>query len=408
MRRTIYFLLLLLYFPITLFAQLNYSSTLEIFADEAPEIVSRAAVLIDAHTGTILYAKNPDEEISPASLTKLMTMHLVMKAINEGRASYDEIVPITEESWAQNQPLRSSLMFLEPGQTVTLREILLGLAVSSGNDAAAAAALRFSPTIRQFAAVMTAEAQGMGLYATRFAEPSGISAVNMTTAAEFASFCRHYINMHPHTLLEFHSVLEYAYPMSHNAVESKRYNPKTIVQENRNILLRTLPGTDGLKTGFINESGNNIALTVERDQTRFILVLLGAPRGREGPRIRAQDCTILIEWAFANFKTVRPKIEKIENVRLWKGKQNSAELIMEGNADFTANINRANKLIYEIVIPNPLKAPLSQGYLAGYINIKDEYGELSRTPLVTAASYEKGNIFKRLWHSVMLLLRRNK
>ena len=378
---------------------------LAFYLEDAPEITSRAAVLIDAETGALLYFKNGDEEIPPASMTKLMTMHLLMKAINEGRASYDELIPITVESWAQSQPHRSSLMFLEPGQTVTLREIMLGLAVSSGNDAAVAAALRLAPTMADFSAMMTAEARRLGLFVTRFTEASGISALNITTAAEFALFCFHYIKNHPHSLKEFHSVQTFAYPAAVNEIERFRNNPRTISQENQNVLLRTFPGVDGLKTGFIFESGYNIALTAERNQTRFILVLMGAPSQRGGSRIRAEDSTRILTWAFDNFKTVRPSVPQIENVPLWKGKLNNVELKLAESTVFTSSANRANILNYEVVIPQPLVAPLPAGFLAGYLYISDENGELHKTPLVTAAAYEKGNIFKRIWHSILLLFK---
>jgi len=375
--------------------------------EDEPEIISRAAVLIDANTGTILYSKNPNEEIPPASLTKLMTMHLVMKAIEEGRASYDEIIPITVESWAQSQPYRSSLMFLEPGQTVTLREILLGLAVSSGNDAAVAAALRFAPTMRDFGAMMSAEAIRMGLYSTRFAEASGISSYNKTTAAEFASFCRQYILKHPESLINFHSVQEFSYPLRENALERHRNNPRTITQSNNNSLLRTFPGVDGLKTGFINESGYNIALTAQREQTRFIAVLLGAPSERGGSRIRAADSTRILEWAFENFRTVYPVIDiEIENSRVWKGKTNTVELKIAESVIFTSHVTRAESFEYEIVIPNPIIAPLQAGSIVGYLLITDEYGELNRTPLMIVTPVERGNLFKRLWHSFLLLFKR--
>ncbi|MDR0486639.1 MAG: D-alanyl-D-alanine carboxypeptidase, partial [Treponema sp.] len=266
---------------------------------DAPQINSRAAVLIDAATGALLYSKNPDEEIPPASLTKLMTMHLLFNEIDSGRASYDEIIPITVESWAQSQPPRSSLMNLEPRHIVTLREIMLGLSIPSGNDAAVAAALRFAPTMDDFAHYMTTEARRMGLNVTRFVESSGVSEYNMTTAAEFAFFCRQYIILHPQSLKDFHSVEQFAYPMAHNVPERYRNNPGTIVRYNGNSLLVTFPGVDGLKTGYIDESGYNFALTAERSNTRFISVTLGADSIRD----RNNDGERLLSWAFENFKT---------------------------------------------------------------------------------------------------------
>ena len=407
MKKLCLLLLFFISFIFSLSAQIFYPPpSLVPYLDNPPEITSRAAVLIDAETGTFIFSKNADDVIPPASLTKLMTMHIVMKEIKAGRASFDELIPVTTESWAQSQPPRSSLMFLAPGQTVTLREILLGLAVASGNDAAVAAALRFAPTMKEFGLMMTREAQNMGLYITRFVESSGISGYNRTTAAEFASFSRQYLYKHPESLDMFHSVLSMSYPMSDNVAERYKNNPRTIVQDNRNTLLRTFDGADGLKTGFINESGYNVSLTAERDNTRYIAVILGAPNTRWGSRIRDEDGEKLLTWAFDYFKTVRPVIGNIENVKVWKSKKGTAGLELADSPNFTASIGRAHSLNFETVIPNPIIAPLEAGTLAGYLKISDEHGELYRVPLALKTAIEKGNIFKRFWHSFLLLFNR--
>jgi D-alanyl-D-alanine carboxypeptidase (penicillin-binding protein 5/6) len=398
------YIYLILCFPVYISAQIfTTPAYLELYLKDAPEIISRAAVLIDIETGALLYSKNINEEIPPASLTKLMTMHLLMKEIEKGSACYDELIPITVESWAQSQPRRSSLMFLEPGQTVTLREIMLGLAVSSGNDAAVAAALRLAPSMADFSNMMTAEARRMGLNVTRFTEASGISAYNMTTAEEFALFCRQYIKMHPHSLKDFHSVQRFSYPLAANVIDRRRTSFTTVTQDNQNVLLRTFSGVDGLKTGFIGESGYNIALTAERDQTRFVLVVLGAPSERGGSRIRAADSMRILSWAFENFKTVRPVVKNIEKARLWKGREDTTALELAHPADFTAHVSRADSLMFEVVIPQPLVAPLPAGFFAGYLVISDTLGEIHRAPLVTANESKRGNIFKRIWHSILLL-----
>jgi len=399
LRRVPFYFLLLLLCGAYLFPQ----NSLEPYLATAPEIVSRAAVLLDAETGTILYAKNPDEEISPASLTKLMTMHLVLKEVDSGRASLNEIIPVRTESWALKQPPRSSLMFLAPGQIVTLREIMLGLAVSSGNDAAVAAALRIAPSVADFAALMTTEARSMGLRKTRFTEPSGISEDNITTAAEFAALCREYLRQHPRSLAEFHSVREFAYPQADNVAEAFRDNPMTIVQTNRNTLLRTFPGVDGLKTGYIDEAGYNIALTARRNDTRFIAVILGAPAHPGGDRIRDRDSERLLSWAFENFKTVRPEIKQPAPARLWKGKQKWVELELADAPAFTAPVGRAASLQFTEEVDHPLIAPLSAWYPVGWLVISDEAGELHRVRLITARAYQRGNIFKRAWDTIRLL-----
>ena len=159
-----------------------------------------------------------------------------------------------------------------------------------------------------------------------------------------------------------------------------------------------------MKTGYIDESGYNIALTAQREDTRFIAVILGTP-AESGTRIRDEDGSRLLSWAFENFKTIRTDIY-LEKERLWKGKENEVRLIIGEPADFTSPLDRANTLNYETVIPDPLIAPLPAGFIAGYLVISDEYGELNRVPLITAYSYERGNIFKRLWHSILLLFKR--
>jgi D-alanyl-D-alanine carboxypeptidase (penicillin-binding protein 5/6) len=401
--KKVYLFFCLFVLPCLVFGQLfNTSPLLAPYTDNPPEIGAQAAVLADVETGTLLFSKNADEEIPPASLSKLMTMHLVMKEIEAGRASYDEIIPVTNESWARNQPPRSSVMNLEPRHIVTLREIMLGMAIPSGNDAAVAAALRVAPSMDEFAFLMTQEAKNMGLNVTRFVESSGISEYNMTTAAEFTYFCMQYVRTHPYALHDFHSVQEFPYPTAENLPGSMRQ--ATINWINRNNLIRTFPGVDGLKTGYIDESGYNLALTAERDGTRFVSVILGA----ESVRNRDADGYRLLSWAFENFKTVRPVLPVIESVKLWKGREDSVQLKVTGSPDFTSPADRANTLKYDAWIYDTLIAPLASGETVGYYTISDEYGELLRLPLVTVREYEKGNIFKRIWHSILLWLKKDK
>ena len=402
-RKFIFLTFLVIFPPFVLFAQ--YFSTPPLIAhylQDAPVIESRAAVMIDMATGTLLYSKNPSMGIPPASLTKIMTMHLVLKEIDAGRISLDDVVTITHESWAQSQPRGSSLMFLAPGQIVTLREIMLGMAVPSGNDAAVAAALHIAPSVSEFVNMMNIEARRMGLTFTRFSDTSGVSRRNNTTAEEYAYFASQYITLHPYTLEDFHSVTVFSYPLAANVAPQYQSRPGTITQTNRNNLLYNFPGVDGLKTGYIPASGNNLALTAERDNTRIVLVLLGA----SSTQVRDVDCTNLLGWAFENFKTVRPRVPVIENARLWKGSEDIVQLNIAASLDFTSPVNRSYNLYYDTVFFEPLIAPLPEGFHAGDLIISDDFGEVNRAPLITASAYERGNFFKRLWHSIVLLFRK--
>jgi D-alanyl-D-alanine carboxypeptidase (penicillin-binding protein 5/6) len=373
-------------------------------AEDAPDIVSASAALIDAATGTALYAKNGNTPIPPASLTKLMTMHIALQEAEAGRASLDEIVPLPPESWEVNQPPRSSLMHLAEGQIVSLRELLLGLAVPSGNDAAVAVALRFSPTVRDFVDRMNAEARRLGMDQTLFVEPSGISEDNRTTALEFAGFCREYLRSHPDSLRDFHSALEFAYPLPQNVPPELRSRVGIWRQRNHNSLLGLVEGVDGLKTGYIDEAGYNIALTAARQETRLVAVILGAPVYR-GDRIRDADGRNLLEWGFKHFKTLWPPQPEIPPARIWKGARSWAEAVPAEPLPFTAFANRGQQLRWELILDNPLIAPLQQGSELGALLLHDQEGELRRIPLIAAEDIGEGNIFKRAWDSVCLFFR---
>jgi len=390
---------------------LLFTLGLSLFAEDL-EVRSKSAILLDASTGTVLFEKNADEPIPPASLTKLVTMHIAFQDIALGKVQLDDIVPLPKATWAINQSRGSSLMFLGPGQRVTLRELLLGLAVCSGNDAAMAIALYLAPSVNAFADRMNQEVQRLGLLQTHFVEPSGISEYNVTTAREFAAFCRFYISEHPEALTSFHSVWEFAYPKAENVAEAYKENPRTIKQTNRNLLLDTLEGVDGLKTGYIIESGYNIALTAKRGETRLLAVLLGGP-GRSslhGGQIRAEDGAKLIEWGFAHYKTLHLALNPLPQPRIWKGTVNRANLLISGaSADhhtnkiiFTTEKQRGIELQQRVELFEPLIAPLEVGSVVGHLVIYDELGILQSIPLTVEETIPKGNFFKRLFDSIVL------
>lgn len=381
--------------------------------ESAPELNSRAAVLMDAATGAVLFTKNPDEKIPPASLTKLVTIYVALEEAERKNIPLDAIMNLPPESWARNQPPRSSLMLLDEGQRVTLRDLILGLSIVSGNDAAVAVALNFAPDIEYFAAAMTNAVQKLGLYNTYFVEPSGISEENLTTALEFSQFCREYIKRYPENLVKFHSIREFSYPRPENMPFSNHNSMR--IKKNSNGLLGIYEGVDGLKTGYIDESGYNIALTAERNGTRFIAVLLGVPAkfgSYFGPYYRNVDGAALLDWGFNHFKTIRVKYPDFGVVKVWKGKKNyvSVTADIEGNAygSFTVNKDRKNNCVYETKFFQGITAPVSAGEIIGEFALLDDDGELARMPLYAAAAVEKANVFKRIWDSIIMFFKKIK
>jgi len=264
--------------------------------------------------------------------------------------------------------------------------------------------LRFAPTVDDFIRMMNTEAANMGLKKTRFVDASGYSEENMTTARELTELCRIYLQAHPESLEDFHSVREFAYPRLENVPPEKQGNPGTRLRRNSNNLLGRVEGVDGLKTGYIPESGYNIALTAERNGTRFIAVILGAPAEWGGDRKRDEDGEKLLEWAFGRFKTIpiRMSIGAFPPVRIWKGKDNYLSFVPEEPLDFTAPVERGSQLSWETELDEPLVAPFYTGQKVGSLVLYDSLGELRRITLVAAQNAEKGGFFKRLFDSIRL------
>lgn len=326
-------------------------------AESRLSLTAGSAILIDAETGAILYKKNADEKIPPASMTKLVVMYIVFKEIASARISYDDIVPLPKECWAKNMPPDSSLMFLASGQTVTVKELLTGLAVASGNDAAVALAYYISGSVPSFVERMNAEIKALGLTETHFVEPSGYDERNITTAAEFAAFSRRYVTDFPDSINLFHSCREIYYPLSKNlsAQNAAKYGDSLAVhQKNTNPLLGLLDGVDGLKTGFIYESGYNLALTAKRDGRRYISVTMkGAGKGsRQGQANRVKDGTALMEMAFASYDIFRDKTPPECTIRVLASKTKSAKLVCApSSVSLTIPIEYRGRVSKRVSIP---------------------------------------------------------
>jgi serine-type D-Ala-D-Ala carboxypeptidase (penicillin-binding protein 5/6) len=370
---------------------------------DAPKIQARSAILLDASTGDDLYEKNADAIIPPASLTKLMTIHLVYQGIAAGKFSLNTRVPVLAADCSPDLPYRSSLMFLQPGMAVTVGELLQGLAVASGNDAAFVMGRFIGGDLDTFARQMNAEAERLGLSHTRFVEPSGLSENNHTTARDFAAFCAFYLKAHPQAVT-LHSLPSISFPQPRNFPAGMRVTPP-IVQENRNLLLKSYPGCDGLKTGYIDESGYNIALSAERDGTRLVAVILGGygQGSRQGYAFRQQNGQRILDYGFEHFKTIRPNIGPIAPLRVWKGKKNKIELVPAEEVVLTARIDELNAIQYRVECDQRIIAPVDEGEELGQI-VFSANGRVIRTIALRAKTMvPKGNVLKVLLDSLRLL-----
>src|SRR5574344_228032 len=369
---------------------------------------AESAILIDTATGSILFEKNADEIIPPASMTKLVEMYVVFNAVKAGEVTLDDVVPLPKQSWAINMPYDASLMFLAQGQTVTLRELLLGLAIASGNDASVAVAYYICGGMEPFVKRMNDAVQALGLTHTHFVESSGYSEKNVTTAREFASFARVYINTFPEALAQFHSQKQISYPLQRNLPEweQKDGDKQAVTQYNTNKLLGVLPGCDGLKTGFIFESGYNLALTAKRYGTRFLSVTMKGPgKGTaQGNKYRVHDGTTLMEFAFSKFADYHaPSGDKAHTftVAVPGAEEKSIELVPAMDETITVPFitsdspgGAASSVIVTANIRNCIYKHTECGKHYGTLTYKIGDTTLRTVPLVADRTDTKGSLFR--------------
>ncbi len=392
------------------------------------ELGSESAILVDTSNGNILYEKNADEIIPPASMTKLFSMYVVDDAISQGSLSYDTVIIPPEESWACNMPPHSSLMFLGKNQQLTVSELLAGLSVASGNDAAYALAYTLFGNMEDFVSAMNRIPETYGLQNTHFVESSGYSELNQTTAREMAAFSTVYINQHPESLEKFHGLQNFSYPKQENLTNGYSVRPQdfsqglpetitmTITQRNTNPLLGLMDGCDGLKTGYIDESGYNLALTARRNGTRFLSVTMKGPGAnpREGNEWRKRDGTTLMEWAFRSFSDYKDMSRvKPYFLRSKGGKEIGVNLVPAFNPKSvtvpfifgTSAEESARQVKVITTIPDYLPGEIIAGTEFGKIEFILEDYVLDTVPLVADRNVQKAGILTRLADSIIFRLK---
>jgi D-alanyl-D-alanine carboxypeptidase (penicillin-binding protein 5/6) len=363
----------------------------------APSVSARSAVIIDATTGALLYAKNPDLVLPPASLTKIITLHIVYEEIAAGRMSPDELVEIDKNDCSPVIPYGSSLMYLHPKMKVSVRDLMLGAAVVSGNDAAYSLARRISGSNEAFAERMNKEVQALGFDKMTFVEPSGLSEFNLVTARQYALFCRKYLELHPQALGELHSVKSIEFPRAEHAAPGFVPNG-TIKQYNRNPLIFSYDGADGLKTGYIIEVGFNMAATAKRGDTRFIVVTLG---GTGGGSQRTKDTTRLLDWGFKNFQTASIDPGALPAPRAWFGAQRTVSLVPATPNAVTLPQGKVSGLSQRVVAPAYVDAPVKKGQKLGQIIYSVGGADLRSIDLVASADVPRGGFFRRVWDGIV-------
>ena len=368
-----------------------------------PTLTARSAILIEARTGAILFENHADDPIPPASLAKLMTLHIALERIDKGLLDPSLVVVPPPESWARNLPPRSSVMFLGPGQKLTVDQLLEGLVVDSGNDAAVALADVIAGSVPAFADLMNEEASRMGYRVMHFVEPSGLSSANIITAREYVDFCRRFVALHPQALTTLFSLRELTYPLEENL--SGDNHEKPVTQKNTNILLGKYEGVDGLKTGHIDESGYNFAATAQRGGMRLISVILGVPDlvPGGGLRVRATESEELLDYGFANFAATLPTYAPPSPVRVWKGSSRTLSIAPVTEPYVVVPRGQTERVSAIVEQREEVIAPVTRGQVLGHLVVRLGNVQLASFPLEATVGVPQGGLLRRALDSVVLL-----
>jgi D-alanyl-D-alanine carboxypeptidase (penicillin-binding protein 5/6) len=341
---------------------------------------SRAAVLAEPETGSILYEYNADLRIAPASLTKILTLYLAFEALEKGAIHLDDEVYISHRAWKTG----GSQMFLEVGHKVPLEELIKGITVVSGNDACVAVAEHIAGTVESFVALMNQKAQELGMTQSHFSNPHGLpDPQEYSTARDLARLAIAYVNRFPQALA-YHSMKEFTY--------------NNIVQYNRNHLLNKDPSVDGLKTGFVAAGGYHLIATAKRDGMRLIAVVLGAAK----PSIREREAMQLLNYGFRSYALIKPvnSSEMVGTLKVWKGEKDSVPVYPLESKIMLVGRGEEKKIKTIVDMPPELVTPVRSGQIVGQINLYKGDELLETVPLIAGEDIPKAGFFKRTWHSI--------
>jgi D-alanyl-D-alanine carboxypeptidase (penicillin-binding protein 5/6) len=361
---------------------------------------AQAAAILEVRTNTVLFELRGTEPWPPASLTKLVTIYTALAAAEEGRFDLERAAPVSPSGYASAVPPGSSLMFLGPDQMVNGMDLLRGLAISSGNDAAVEVAIRVSGSIDEFLTEMNRTANQLGYNSFHFEDAAGLSAANRVTAIEIARFARDLIERWPWLTEEVFSLEEFTYP------ESRHYpsggGGGAIRQFNRNGLVGTVPSVDGLKTGFIEESGYNIAVSAVRDGRRLIAVVLGvdASTHSEGGARREADARNLLEWGFSHYENTTLAPPPVDAIRLWGADRRTVIPAAPSPVETTVPRGEQSKISGTIEQLHDVWAPVDSGRHVGTVLYTLDGAVIHEAQLTIESDVAPGNVFRRAFERI--------
>ena len=353
---------------------------------EGPEVAAPSAILMDAATGTILYEKNAHEKLAPASVTKVMTLLLVMEALDSGRISWDDMVTASETAAGKG----GSQVYLEVGEQMSMDEMLKSVVVSSANDCATALAEHVAGSEAAFVEMMNARAAELGLEDTHFVNCTGLddepnAAEHLTSAYDIALMSRE--------LLKHDEIRKYT-TIWMDTVRDGQFG-----LSNTNKLVRFYQGTTGLKTGYTKAAGHCLSASAQRDGIELIAVVLHC----ESSSDRFQSAKALLDYGFANYALVSAEMPEVpEPIRVKLGTQSLVTPVLQDSAPILIEKGEQARVTKTVTLPEEVTAPIAAGQQVGTLTIATDTRTLAEIPIVSPVAIER----LTLWELTVQLLRR--
>ena len=333
---------------------------------KAVEINGKSGILMDVATGTVLFEQAPNEKLAPASVTKVMTMLLIMEAVDDGRIAMTDTVTASETAAAKG----GSQVYLKVGETMTVREMLKSIAVSSANDCACAMAEHLAGSEGAFVEKMNEKAAQLGMTDTRFVNCTGLddgpdAANHRTSARDIALMSRELMKNHP-GIKEF------------TTIWMDTIRGGTFGLSNTNKLIRFYPGATGLKTGFTSGAGYCLSATAQRDGMELIAVVMGAETSAK----RNESCKQLLDYGFANYALYTPELTEAAPIPVKLGKAETVALQLEESGQLLVEKGKKSSIYSEIYVETEVSAPVTKGQRLGTMTLRSGEQVLKEIPLV--------------------------
>ncbi len=356
-----------------------------------PTIAARSWLLLDATSGQVIASQEPNTRIEPASLTKIMTAYLTFAAIRDKKLELNQMINVSVKAWKVDAS--SSKMFIDPATPVSVNDLLHGLMVQSGNDAAVALAEAVAGDEAAFVFLMNKEAQRMGMKDSRFGNPHGLpSAENYSTAHDLSILAARVIVDFP----EFYKI---------DSVKSFTYNK--ITQPNRNRLLWLDPTVDGMKTGHTEAAGYGMIASAKRPNGNLQRRLISVVLGTNSDQTRTQESQKLLNWGFQNFDTVKlySKGQVVQQPEVWKGSSSTVKIGFTNDVMVTVPKGVVGKMKPMLERKDPLVAPLPLNSQVGTLKMMVDGKSVMELPVVALEEVSQASIFGRAWDSIRLWMK---